>query len=529
MALLDEQPYVGYPQMGRRRAMPNTDVQMNQGLLRGASYYPYDLLGSPVDLINMALTPIGLGSEKPVMGSAYLQSLAQRAGLSAQPTGSNSENIARLVASLTNPAAGARAAGRVVEPTVQALAPKAGQMAEDYLRSIGGIADIVPTDPARKQALLEQFNKISGGEKPVRSAVVLIGDKIFTGNTHTQAFEKAIQEGVVRKEGKKFIYPEGAEVNSDLFMLNDGSIVDRLTASRKLDVGSSEGAMRDNLMQIRPAKSMGIDEYMRQAEEIKNQRNKPKTAMQIAQENAALPISEGGLGLLSSNTAMDRAKALGYDTPVYHGTNQDIEAFNVEGKGKTAGAGAFLTTNPITAETYVSASGGGNILPLLLRKDNFLTANARGRNWADIYTNELNARAGKNRYTPQELGLDINSATSTDELGMIANDLSLKGAEIKNVRDLGPNSHVMRSKEYLFNKYGIVPDETFSNVTGEQWAESQRAMQKLYDSQKSDIYAVQDPSLIRSRFAAFDPKRINEPNLLAGVIPFGLLADDEEY
>jgi hypothetical protein len=389
--------------MGRRRAMPNTDVQMNQGLLRGASYYPYDLLGSPIDLINMGLKPLGMGLQKPVMGSDYLQSLAQQYGLSQQPTGSNAENVARLAMSAMNPATGARAVGRAIEPTMQALAPKAAQMAEDYLRSIGGIADIAP-------------------------------------------------------QGKKSM-----------------------------------------------------------------------TAMQLAQKNAALPISEGGLGLPANNTAMDRAKALGYDTPVYHGTNQDIEAFNVEGKGKTAGAGAFLTTNPITAETYVSASGGGNILPLLLKKDNFLTANARGRNWADIYTNELNARAGKNRYTPQELGLDINSATSTDELGMIANDLSLKGAEIKNVRDLGPNSHVMRSKEYLFNKYGIVPDETFSNVTGEQWAESQRAMQKLYDSQKSDIYAVQDPSLIRSRFAAFDPKRINEPNLLAGVIPFGLLKDDEEY
>jgi hypothetical protein len=383
--------------------MPNRDVEMNQGLLRGASYYPYDLLGSPVDLINMGLKPLGMGSQKPVMGSDYLQSLAQQYGLSQQPTGSNAENVARLAMSAMNPATGARAVGRVIEPTTQALAPKAAQMAEDYLRSIGGIADIAP-------------------------------------------------------QGKKSM-----------------------------------------------------------------------TAMQLAQKNAALPISEGGLGLPANNTAMDRAKALGYDTPVYHGTNQDIEAFNVEGKGKTAGAGAFLTTNPITAETYVSASGGGNILPLLLRKDNFLTANARGRNWADIYTNELNARAGKNRYTPQELGLDINSATSTDELGMIANDLSLKGAEIKNVRDLGPNSHVMRSKQYLFEKYGIVPDETFSNVTGEQWAESQRAMQKLYDSQKSDIYAVQDPSLIRSRFAAFDPKRINEPNLLAGVIPFGLLKDDEEY
>lgn len=141
-------------------------------------------------------------------------------------------------------------------------------------RSINNPLQSIDLD--RKEALLQEFNKIAGGEKPVRSAVVMIGDKIFTGNTHTQAFDKAIQEGVVRKEGKKFIYPKGAEVDSDLFMLNDGSIVDRLTASRKLDVGSSEGALRDNLMQIRPANSMPVDEYMRQAKEIKKAREAEK-------------------------------------------------------------------------------------------------------------------------------------------------------------------------------------------------------------------------------------------------------------
>jgi hypothetical protein len=248
--------------------------------------------------------------------------------------------------------------------------------------------------------------------------------------------------------------------------------------------------------------------------------------MAKAMENAMLPIEKGGLGLPAGNTAAQRAKAMGYDTPVYHGTNADIEAFNVKGKGKTAGAGAFLTTNPLTAETYVSASGGGNILPLLLKKDDFLTANARGRNWADIYTNELAAKSGKTRYTPQELGLDINSATTTDELGIIADELSKKGAEIKNVKDLGPNSHVMRAKEYLLEKYGIVPDDTWSNVTGKQWDESQKAMKKLYESQKSDIYAVQDPSLIRSRFAAFDPKKANSPDLLAGALAVPMVDED---
>jgi hypothetical protein len=248
--------------------------------------------------------------------------------------------------------------------------------------------------------------------------------------------------------------------------------------------------------------------------------------MAIAQRNAALPISEGGLGLPASNTAAQRAEAMGYNIPVYHGTNADIDALNVQGKGKTSGAGAFLTTNPITAETYVSASGGGNIMPLLLKKDDFLTANARGRSWADINTNDLSAKSGKTRYTPQELGLDINSATTTDELGIIANELGKKGVKIKNVKDLGPNSHVMRAKEYLLQKYGIVPDPTWSNVTGSQHQEAQRAMTKLYDAQKSDIYAIQDPALIRSRFAAFDPKQASNPNLLAGGLAIPIVDED---
>jgi hypothetical protein len=248
--------------------------------------------------------------------------------------------------------------------------------------------------------------------------------------------------------------------------------------------------------------------------------------MAIAQRNAALPVSEGGLGLPANNTAAQRAEAMGYNLPVYHGTNADISAFDVTGKGKTAGAGSFFTTNPITAETYVSSSGGGNILPLLLKQDDFLTANARGRGWADIYTNQLAAKSGKTRYTPQELGLDINSATTTDELGIIANELGKKGVKIKNVKDLGPNSHVMRAKEYLLQKYGIVPDPTWSNVTGSQHQEAQRAMTKLYDAQKSDIYAIQDPALIRSRFAAFDPKQASNPNLLAGGLAIPIVDED---
>ena len=84
-----------------------------QDIGRGVSYYPYDLVGAPVDLINMALTPVGLGSERPVLGSDYLRNIAQSLGLAQPSTGSGTETAARFASALINPAAGARAVGKV--------------------------------------------------------------------------------------------------------------------------------------------------------------------------------------------------------------------------------------------------------------------------------------------------------------------------------------------------------------------------------------------------------------------------------
>lgn len=255
-------------------------------------------------------------------------------------------------------------------------------------------------------------------------------------------------------------------------------------------------------------------------------------ALRLAQERAALPINKGGLGLPADNTAMDRAKAMGFNVPVYHGTNADIAAMSTAGKGKTSGAGAFVTSNPIAAETYLGGVGqGGNIIPLLLREQNLLTTNARGRNWNDIDTNILKSK-GKDLI--DILGLDRNAGTSTDELAMLAKDAGFSGIKLKNIKDLGPNSHVLRAKEYLKDKYNIYPDETWSNVSGKQFAESRDYLDKFYKKQKSDVTAINDPDLLRSRFAAFDPFRktsaiaatmgLAAPDLLAAEVPLGLLA-----
>lgn len=252
-------------------------------------------------------------------------------------------------------------------------------------------------------------------------------------------------------------------------------------------------------------------------------------AMRLAQQRAALPKEQFGLGLSPDNTAQQRADAM-FPFDVYHGTNADIQAMNTAGKGKTSGAGAFVNDNPLAAETYVNASGGGNIIPMRMSKEGLLDVNAKGRNWADIETNTLAPKAGKKRYSLDEMELSRNDVTSTDELGTIANDLlGLKGVNIKNVKDLGPNSHIFRAKEYLQDKYGITPDETWSNVTGSQFGEARDYMDKLYKSQKSTVTAVQDPDLLRSRFAAFDPWRRTAATAAAmGVAAPDLLAKERK-
>ena len=101
---------------------------------RGVSYYPYDLLGSGVDVANLALGAVGLGSERPVLGSDYLRNIARSLGMAQEPTGSATENITRLAAGLTNPMASARAVGRVGDITTE----QANRAADALVRQITG-------------------------------------------------------------------------------------------------------------------------------------------------------------------------------------------------------------------------------------------------------------------------------------------------------------------------------------------------------------------------------------------------------
>ena len=218
-------------------------------------------------------------------------------------------------------------------------------------------------------------------------------------------------------------------------------------------------------------------------ERIRPSANYPQQeALDTAQRNAALPIEEGGLGLPKDNTAMDRAEAMGF-IDAYHGTTQGAR------KEQLRNAELWATDNPKVANTYATGRPefgrpeGQTVMPLSVRLENPMVIDAPfGASWRQIDTALPN--------DPEVLPY------STDMLSDIAKKQGYDSLVVKNVFDVGG---------------GKIPRS-----------------QKGQDALTGTTYAVFDPAQVRSRFAAFDPMRKNEKDILAGVLPLGLLADEEQ-
>lgn len=192
-------------------------------------------------------------------------------------------------------------------------------------------------------------------------------------------------------------------------------------------------------------------------------------ALETARQNAVKM-----LGLPETNTAMDRARAMGF-TDAYHGTNDVIEQMSREFAGKTTynpstGLGISVATSGKEASRYPydfprKGESSPNVMPLMVRF---------GKQY-DLPYNELNDIS---------MGLFYAPGKTPHERYLSAK----KGAE-----ELAVN----------LNKSGY---DTIRAFTGKPHEE---------------IF-VPDPSRIRSRFAAFDPARINEKDLLASLAAMGI-------
>ena len=217
-------------------------------------------------------------------------------------------------------------------------------------------------------------------------------------------------------------------------------------------------------------------------------------ALDTAQRNAALPIEEGGLGLPKDNTPEMRAAAMGYDVPAYHGTTVweaddgrklgDIQAFNRLASTEIVGrkpsldqVGVWASDRPDELGAGMYSGSQGAIYPLLLRMENPKTTSF-----------EQMARTASNLSSGEPLGAGV----------------------VPKVSDVEPYRQMLKEQDFdslmIKAKQGS-PYTEFADQTG---------------------YVLLEPNQVRSRFAAFDPKRRNEADILAGVLPLGLLADEEQ-
>lgn len=168
---------------------------------------------------------------------------------------------------------------------------------------------------------------------------------------------------------------------------------------------------------------------------------------------------------------MARAKAMGFDTDVYHGTASDFREFKPSNTGEF-GPGVYTTTSPFEASSYTATNmkqfgTGQNVMPLMARIKNPLVIKSPSEFW--------------------------------DRFGV---DGGADADAVKNAIKAGYDSIVYERPVAVWN------DALKKSVpTGE--------MQKHI--------MVFDPKNIRSRFAAFDPAKKDSSDLLASIGLLGMI------
>jgi hypothetical protein len=189
----------------------------------------------------------------------------------------------------------------------------------------------------------------------------------------------------------------------------------------------------------------------------------------LAQRRAALPTEQGGLGLPVDNTYQQRAGELGFDTPAYHTSRTGVDT-NVLDSGQFAIApfdaiGTHFGTKEAALDRFNRTVGTteqikGSSYPVLLKGD---------KPYLD---------ASGNPYTE-------------DPLSMLLSSKSDYG-------NLKKSNAALR--EEVFKDHSIIPYVNDVEAAG------------------STSY-IAPPQNIRSRFAAFDPFRRNDADLLGNINP----------
>jgi hypothetical protein len=134
-------------------------------------------------------------------------------------------------------------------------------------------------------------------------------------------------------------------------------------------------------------------------------------AMRLAQQRAALPVEQGGLGLPANNTAEQRAIAMGFDRDTFHGSLRDINKLDPR-LGSTeshAGRGVYSTDSPEDASLNYANIYGPDVIGRVERG-----LEERDKDFRKIY-----GRMRDEVLTPRQQEIILRNTAGADNLGVV--------------------------------------------------------------------------------------------------------------
>ena len=457
----DKAAFGVFPQMQPRRRLQDREASANVPLdvMRGRLA---GLLGLPADLLNLkrSLLPQEavdaldkyrmIGPEVPYGTEQFLKDLplapTSRVGEVAGQAGA-------FVPLNPMPAARAAAAG------IKALGPTAGRMAEGYLQRQGLMPNIVPRKNSVKSIddLLAKYPDVK-----IDASV----------NKNDLNLSRIVVPKDMRNQGI------GTQIMSDLSEYAD-SIGKRITLTPSSDFGGNVGKLKDFYKDLGFVENKGRnkDFSTREAmyrepkplEQVSEFQYPQEEAMRLAQQRAALPAEQGGLGLPVSNTAEQRAAAqYGKDMVHFSRAGGDYTTLD-SGKFATApfdAVGTHVGTPQAAMDRFRNTTATtdqikGATYPVTILGDRPLM-NANGMPFGEDDLNAFLRQQGGHNWS------DIQGGKMTYQ------DMNAK----------------LRKK--LFEEQGYTSIPYYNEVEG-----------------KGSISYIVPPDNIRSRFAAFDPFRRN--------------------
>jgi len=298
---------------------------------------------------------------------------------------------------------------------------------------------------------------------------------------------------------------------------------------------------------------------------------------EMARLNATAPTEIGGLGLGPNNTPMERAKALGFEGDMYHGSLfSDIEAFDPsKDRGSNwAGSGTYTTTNPADASTNYANPFGIDIAEKMREAKMYfeerMDPEATGEMdmpdgmTPDEYGQVANAldaqsNAGYNQLANRDMfgaspeatekmvkamglgnslgtvyplmlrkGKELNAAKAAEhvpieDIHTYMQDMIQQRAWIGDDTPLAiyrdqPGAVPDSVARELFNKMEINPRDLIRDfdLPNDFNTFTHRPKFGFPHEQSADLHTIaRDPKQVRSRFAAFDPGQRESPNILA--------------